>query len=249
MTDIKIKVHASNTYGKHGTTPGMKFDSGKLPYHLIDPDAEAEMVAVLGFGAEKYEPWNWVNVNEAKDRFFGAVRRHLAADRRGDKIDPETGLLALASVVCSAHFLLALELRTNPDLVASLPTRFAGALEKARALRAKRGASVAGPLPEPRPAVVWTVKDKRTKKILGSGLAPTLMRGRIEANAFVDSSGIKRAVVSVKEAVLGPFAFGAMSGLLKTLEGIKPKKTRRRAPRSGVPSIIGAPKKKKRVAR
>lgn len=116
----------------------MKFDDGKFPYHLIDDHAEAEMVAVLGFGAVKYEPHNWRLVEAATERYFSAIRRHLRASRRGEVLDPEHGLLALASVACNAHFLLALELERHPELVASQPERFAKALEIARMMRAKR---------------------------------------------------------------------------------------------------------------
>jgi hypothetical protein len=120
----------------------MKFDDGKLPYHLIDDAAEAEMVAVLGFGAVKYEPQNWRIVEQATDRYFDAIRRHLRAARRGEVLDPEHGLLTLAAVACNAHFLLALELANRPDLKGSLPTRYRAALDKARALREARLAKV-----------------------------------------------------------------------------------------------------------
>jgi len=121
---------------------GMKFDDGKLPYHLIDEAAEAEMVAVLGFGAVKYEAENWRFVENARNRYFDAIRRHLRSSRRGEIFDSEHGLLALASVVCSAHFLLALELEAHPELAASLPERYKEALKRARALREARLAKV-----------------------------------------------------------------------------------------------------------
>jgi hypothetical protein len=128
----------------------MKHDDGKLPYHLVDDDADAEMVAVLAFGAVKYEPGSWVHVEGARDRYYAALRRHMRASRKGELLDPEHGLMTLASVACCAHFLLALELKAHPELAASLPERLKGSLEKARALRAERLAKERPPLAKTR---------------------------------------------------------------------------------------------------
>lgn len=137
------------------TPRGMKFDEGKLPYHLVDDDAEAEMVAVLAFGAIKYEPNSWAHIDNARDRYFAALRRHMRASRKGELLDPEHGLMTLASVACSAHFLLALELRAHPELAATLPERLKASLETARRLRAER-------LAKERPGVMKT-RGRRKK--------------------------------------------------------------------------------------
>lgn len=117
---------------------GMKFDTGKLAYHLVDEDAEAEMVAVLTFGATKYDPGNWSKVEDAVDRYYSAARRHLRASRKGEVLDPETQLATLASAACCIHFLLALEMRRHPELAASLPERLEKALGTARRIRTER---------------------------------------------------------------------------------------------------------------
>lgn len=117
---------------------GLKLDDGKLRYELLDDAAEDELVAVLSFGAVKYEPDNWRVVEDAEERYVGALRRHISKRRRGRIFDSETGLLEYAHAACCAHFLLGLELMRRPDLVDSLPERLRHALAVARELRAKR---------------------------------------------------------------------------------------------------------------
>lgn len=81
---------------------------------------------------------NWASVEDAKDRYFSAARRHLRASRKGEVLDLETGLATLASAACCIHFLLALELRAHPELAASLQARLDRSLAVARALRSMR---------------------------------------------------------------------------------------------------------------
>jgi len=117
---------------------GMKFDTGKLQYSLIDEAAEAEFVAVLTYGAIKYEPGNWAKVEDAEDRYYDALRRHIRDARRGKKLDKETMLHSLAHAKCCIHFLLGLALRKDPDLVKSFEERFQHSLDVACKLRAER---------------------------------------------------------------------------------------------------------------
>lgn len=113
-------------------------DNGKLAYHLQDEDAEAEVVAVLTYGATLYDPGNWEHVENARDRYYDAVRRHLRAARAGEILDAQTGLMSLAGAACSLHFLIALELKAHPELLKTFPARFRASLETARQLRAER---------------------------------------------------------------------------------------------------------------
>jgi hypothetical protein len=87
-------------------TGGRKFDGGKLQYGLIPPHALKEMVRVLTFGAEKYEPDNWKKVPESKRRYFDAMQRHIWAWKEGEQIDPESGIHHLAHAACCLFFLL-----------------------------------------------------------------------------------------------------------------------------------------------
>lgn len=90
-----------------------KKDYGKDRYDLLDEQAEAEMVRVMTWGATKYEDFGWKTIPHAKERYTAALRRHLAAWRMGEKLDPESGLPHLAHMACCAHFLQALD-RINP---------------------------------------------------------------------------------------------------------------------------------------
>jgi hypothetical protein len=92
------------------TTGGRKFDGGKSQYGLLPPVALEETVKVLTYGAEKYEPDNWRRVPGAIDRYFDALQRHVWAWKRGEEIDPETGLHHMAHAICCAMFICELEI-------------------------------------------------------------------------------------------------------------------------------------------
>lgn len=84
---------------------GNKWDTGKLPYHLLPNEALAEVVKVLHFGAIKYSERNWEKgINYS--RVFSAAMRHLWSWWGGEDRDPETGLSHLAHLVCCGLFIL-----------------------------------------------------------------------------------------------------------------------------------------------
>jgi hypothetical protein len=85
---------------------GIKSDKGKLRWSLL-PWAELEQVVeVLEFGAKKYSADNWKHVESLDDRYFDALMRHLMAYRRGERIDPESGLHHLAHAACNILFMM-----------------------------------------------------------------------------------------------------------------------------------------------
>ena len=84
---------------------GRKFDGGKLEYGLLPPFALEETVKVLTFGAQKYERGNWQRVPDAKRRYFDAMERHIWAWKKGEQIDPESGIHHLAHAMCCLMFL------------------------------------------------------------------------------------------------------------------------------------------------
>jgi len=86
----------------------MKFDSGKLRYGLIPPVVTKELAKVLTYGAKKYKPNNWQEVDSV-DRYIDALYRHLEAWRAGDKIDEESGLSHLSHALTNISFLLYFE--------------------------------------------------------------------------------------------------------------------------------------------
>lgn len=90
-------------------TGGRKFDGGKLQYGLLPPLALREVVKVLTFGAEKYEPDNWKRVPDPNRRYFDAAQRHLWAYKEGEINDPESGVSHLAHALCCIMFMLDLD--------------------------------------------------------------------------------------------------------------------------------------------
>ena len=86
-------------------TKGRKFDNGKLQYGLLPPQALKATVDVLTFGAQKYEPNNWIHVSDSKRRYFDALNRHLWAWKEGEQLDPESGKHHLAHAMCCLMFL------------------------------------------------------------------------------------------------------------------------------------------------
>jgi hypothetical protein len=87
---------------------GNKADASKLRYDLLPEEAVRAVVRVLTFGAKKYSAWNWMKVPEWRPRYYAAAMRHIEADRRGEKFDPETGEPHLAHALCCLVFMLCL---------------------------------------------------------------------------------------------------------------------------------------------
>ena len=87
-------------------TNGRKFDTGKLQYGLLPPEALRQVVEVLTYGATKYAPDNWRYVPEAKRRYFDAAQRHIWEWKAGEANDSETGASHLAHAICCLMFLL-----------------------------------------------------------------------------------------------------------------------------------------------
>ena len=89
---------------------GAKHDQGKPRYDLIPVHAEAEFVDVLTFGATKYAPNQWRNVEGARERYTAAAMRHIAAYRMGETHDQESGKHHLAHAMCCMAFIIELDL-------------------------------------------------------------------------------------------------------------------------------------------
>lgn len=89
---------------------GVKFDDGKLPWHLMPGDALEEILYILQFGANKYAERNWEK-GMNWSRCFGALMRHMWKWWMGEHTDPETGRSHLAHAGCCILFLIAYEKR------------------------------------------------------------------------------------------------------------------------------------------
>lgn len=92
------------------THEGVKYDQGKLPYHLVPPEVLEAMTSVLQFGALKYGEHNWM-MGMGWSRPFSALMRHMWAWWRGEPYDPETGYSHLWHALCCLVFLVTYEMR------------------------------------------------------------------------------------------------------------------------------------------
>lgn len=96
--------------------PGIKFDQEKLKWDLLPFRPIEGIVKVLTFGAGKYGPWNWIKVENWRDRYFAAAMRHLVAYRTGEQLnDNESGLSHLSHALCCLVFLAEMELRMGAE--------------------------------------------------------------------------------------------------------------------------------------
>lgn len=100
---------------------GIKHDTGKPRMSLIPDGVLDEVLAVLEFGAQKYSPDNWHKLENAKTRYYDAAHRHIAADRRGEKTDEESGRHPLAHAIADLIFMLGLDLREDGGVESGPP--------------------------------------------------------------------------------------------------------------------------------
>lgn len=88
---------------------GIKHDQGKPMYNLLPANAIDSMAKVMTFGAIKYKPNSWQNIDDALERYRAALLRHAFAIQRGETIDSESGLPHSAHIMCCAAFINELE--------------------------------------------------------------------------------------------------------------------------------------------
>jgi hypothetical protein len=83
---------------------GAKDDDGKVPLDLISPEFLYGVAHVLGFGAQKYAPYNWAK-GILFSRVYSALQRHLTSWYAGEENDEETGMSHLWHAGCCLMFL------------------------------------------------------------------------------------------------------------------------------------------------
>jgi hypothetical protein len=83
---------------------GVKHDSAKPRFDLIDSYAMEQLAEVLTFGAIKYAAHNW-RKGIAYSRLIAAAMRHIHAFNEGQDCDNETGLPHAAHAMCCMMFL------------------------------------------------------------------------------------------------------------------------------------------------
>ena len=91
----------------------VKYDGNKVRMELLPLDALYEVAKVLTYGAKKYAPNSWQNLDQAKERYTGALLRHLTQAQKGEKLDSESGLSHVTHMTTNAIFLLWHEINKN----------------------------------------------------------------------------------------------------------------------------------------
>ncbi len=85
-------------------TGGMRANVGKRRMSLISPWALEGLADVLTFGEKKYAAWNWAKGLEWS-KTLDSLERHLTAFKRGEDVDPESGLPHIDHVLTNCMFL------------------------------------------------------------------------------------------------------------------------------------------------
>ncbi len=93
---------------------GTKFDTNKVPMHLLSTVALIEVSKALDFGRQRYGEHNWRGGLKFS-RLLGAALRHIFAYLGGESKDPDSGLSHIAHAVTTLMFLLEFEV-TKPEL-------------------------------------------------------------------------------------------------------------------------------------
>ena len=95
------------------TARALRYNENKLRYDLAPAIAQREYAKVWTMGANKYEPRNWEKGMPYSEVIASAMR-HLEAIRLGEEIDPESGLLHAAHLMCNAAILTEFHF-THPE--------------------------------------------------------------------------------------------------------------------------------------
>jgi hypothetical protein len=86
----------------------------KPRFTLIPPHAQLNIVKVLEFGAIKHGAYAWKKY--PINAYIDAMERHLNAIRRGEWVDPESGLPHAAHIASSAMFVDEMA-QMNPAMI------------------------------------------------------------------------------------------------------------------------------------
>jgi hypothetical protein len=81
----------------------------KAPMHLLPPDALIEIAKVMGEGARKYKPWNFIAARVCASTYIGAILRHWAEFAKGRDMDDGvggSGLSHLSHIAANCMILL-----------------------------------------------------------------------------------------------------------------------------------------------
>lgn len=94
--------------GKDG---GMKCDKNKDMWELAPWESFEQIIKIMTYGAKKYEPDNWKNVEI--NRLISAFMRHLVQWIKGEIIDKESGFRHTSHMATNAVFINFIDMRDN----------------------------------------------------------------------------------------------------------------------------------------
>ena len=86
-----------------------KHDADKTRVELLPVAALLKAAEVFQHGAEKYSPWSWLDVHPWEWRYYASTVRHLFAWRRGERMDPDSGLSHLSHALTNLMIMVHLE--------------------------------------------------------------------------------------------------------------------------------------------
>jgi len=86
---------------------GEKYDQAKPRWSLVPEGVMKEVIAVLEYGAAKYDVDNWQHVDNGRVRYYDAAMRHIDDWYQGADEDHESGLPHLAHAICNLMYLLS----------------------------------------------------------------------------------------------------------------------------------------------
>jgi hypothetical protein len=88
-----------------------KNDQGKLLWNLLDLSIILKIVEILTFGASKYSANSWQDVENARERYWAAMMRHLQLHQAGEVYDPESKFPHLWHAFCNLYFLVWFQMK------------------------------------------------------------------------------------------------------------------------------------------
>lgn len=119
MTDdetIAVVAQAIEEAAAMEKDEGKKNDGGKLPWGILPVGPLEEVLRAAKHGVDKYGRDNWQHLPEARERYLDAAYRHIAARRKGEMRDEESGASHLAHAVCSLLFVLWFDLKEGKPM-------------------------------------------------------------------------------------------------------------------------------------
>lgn len=89
---------------------------GKLRWELLPLETIEQVVRVYTFGAEKYAPDSWQNLDDGYRRYKAALMRHIVAHEKGEMVDDESGILHLAHAAWNAIAMLHIVMNEKTEI-------------------------------------------------------------------------------------------------------------------------------------